>query len=1322
MRCWVVILLLFVNLGFGQGVVGVWHDPSLPHQTGHADPHRLLTLLKRHQIPVRRLSLDDLANPQVLNPERIAVVLLPYGAFFPDEAIDNFRRYLKAGGRFVSLGGYAFDEIYPSNSVPSDKNLRWEKVAHQSVRVSASSHRVQVAVPANAPVDFHRARAVVSLRLESTYMLTGKIRTKGIVDGHGAYFAVEYYDGQGNRIAFQQTQPVQRTEGWQEVGVFLRVPKGTEQATLSCIVHGRGEAEFANWRLQRIVNTRWGEARDWLHIHPDQIAVFDPSFRIDGATTLEIMGSQQTVKRGNPSPSRWTLEEPLKGYAAVALVGENNPVFPKSWAQFVPVLIARDRYGRYLGPAFSVLRHFAGPYAGSSWAFCGVESHDLTESPAFQTVLVSVLRHLLWGVYLHSLQPSLWCYRKGETATFSVKVRNSGVAPQTVTVRLRLFPMPKLLQMDKAIFVGERTVSLSPGEQQTITMQWRVPNDATALYALQASLGMCEAHPCLLPSLHEVWSGVCVWDEEVLHQATPIAWKSNALCEWDEEEKVWKPRFWFGTNQTGVMFSPEATWENPLQWEWEFALMRQMGLRVLRVLHISPFAGDLEKPSETFWRRYDALVLMSHRHGLVLMPTLHEWMNVSLDDETLRKQGAFVRQVGARYREAPRIVWDIENEAWVDFRDHPDLHRLFNEWLRERYGSDERLQAAWKDKVRLGEVRYTRYEPRSWDDLRFWDLQHFRRWLVARWVRANVQALRESGAQQPVTDEIDWKVVGDHYEAAQWLTFTNLHYYGDRNPAAIATYLKFHERLLRGHGLSVGEFGARDHPSFRFGGWGYATTDEVIRHFVNLPLLTLALGGAIVLNWDWKDMESCIFPWGLVHQHGIYAKRQGNLWQVEAALKASGKTFAALARFFKRTQWDREFPSFWTGGRSMLVVLPDEHLLGAEGEVRWSGLGPAGRISAAVFRSLEALMRLKVSFSVVREWELKETLAQRPTLVIFPIPFVWRDETFAAVQQFVADGGVVLITGDFTFDLDRQRTKTERLKTLLGADFVDGLLSPLALEHQPAVRCIAVDDHFALTEWQGKPCVRVKRRGREHVLAMTEKGDPVVVAQKVGKGLVIFSADAPELRSVDETVRLYKALLLSALQLAGTKPETINRLRSQWLTFGKEADLLTFMTANGSGGWFFVVANPARYFTQAHLETEWGDCSRLNVPPYSSAFLKTGPHSEAEAALLARDFWGIGLGYKVKLLVTSAPYLFLWGESWIGTAPMGFIPLQLGSLQLRVEQPTVTVTVRDLVTGKVLQREQVKVVSGVLTLHVPPELVLSEWQIEDANTKPMRQR
>ncbi|MDW8028507.1 MAG: beta-galactosidase [Armatimonadota bacterium] len=1363
--------MLTSGWAFGQNVVGIWHEPSVPKQTGQANPQRLANLLRQNGFAVRLLSSSDLTSPQILTPQKISIVILPYGAYFPAEAVDNFRSYLKAGGRFISLGGYAFDETWDmgqgawgtdlNGSVPAEpknhqrnsqregeapaepkiqwRKWRWEKVAHEKVQVSIERNFVRIVVPKDAPVDWHCVRSFLPMRTGWRYLLTGKVKTEGITNGHGAYLAADYFDANGNRISFQQTQIVKRTKGWQELGVVLRVPKEATKVAINAIVHGHGVAEFSDIVVKPVINARWGDARDALHIDPEQFAIFDPSFRIDGATVLEWNTGQGTRDTDKVVVQ---TKEPMKGYTAVALIGSNDPVNPKAWARLVPVLVARDKFGRYLGPAFSILHHFAGPYASSTWAFCGIESHDLTQQAKFQTLLVQVARYMLRGVYLHSLRPSFWTYRKGETANIIVKVRNDGVAPQTVTVRIEIAPMKKPLQMGKAIVVGEKTVTVSQREQRTVTMNWRIPQNAAPLYAIRAILTCSSRFLC--PVSHsEIWSGFCVWDENVLRSAMPIAWQDNALCEWDDENKTWQPRFWLGTNQTGVMFAPEATWENPLQWEFEFSLMRKMGLNVLRVLHISHFAGDLENPSEEFWRRYDALVLMAHRHGLVLMPTLHEWMGVSVSDETLRKQCAFVRLVGSRYKNARRIIWDIENEAWVEFRDHPDLHRLFNEWLRQRYGSDEKLQRAWRENVKLGEVRYAEHKPKGWDDLKFRDIQHFRRWLIDRWVKANVQALRESGAKQPVTDEIDWKVCGDHYEASKWLDFVNLHYYGDRSPNSIATYLKFHDRHFRGQGLAVGEFGARDHPSFRFGGWGYAKAEEVIRHFVNMPLLTFGLEGEMALNWDWKDMEACIFPWGLVHQHGIHAVTrdtgQGTgdtkVWEVEAALKVSGKAFAAVAKFLGQFRPHIE-------PRKVALVVPDEHLLGAEGEVRWSGLGPEGRISAAVFNAIEALMRLKVPFGVVREWELagrffgsaENSFGQAeensgssensnhtpPEIAVFPIPFVWSDETYKSVKRFVERGGIAVITGDFTFDLDRNRTRTNRLQDLFGFEFVDGIASPFELEKLSPTRCVATEDEFVLQEWWGKPCVRMERgtRDKGHVIALTKKGEPVVVARKLGRGLVLFCADAPEFRNVSETVKVYRALLKRAAELYGMSPERIDWILGGWVGFGRETEILVFGQADGSHGWIFVAANPNAKTQYAHFLSgpTRDDKSRLTISPNWTTLLKVGTHSEPAAVLFANDFWGVGYRYREHLLGNVDIPTAVWGELpnvWIGALPMHFIPLGTGSVRLSCRNPTVTLTVCDLVTGKAILQQKAQAKDGWLQFHVPQELVLTEWRISD---------
>ncbi|MCS7187822.1 MAG: hypothetical protein RMK89_12845, partial [Armatimonadota bacterium] len=76
----------------------------------------------------------------------------------------------------------------------------------------------------------------------------------------------------------------------------------------------------------------------------------------------------------------------------------------------------------------------------------------------------------------------------------------------------------------------------------------------------------------------------------------------------------------------------------------------------------------------------------------------------------------------------------------------------------------------------------------------------------------------------------------------------------------------------------------------------------------------------------------------------------------------------------------------------------------------------------------------------------------------------------------------------------------------------------------------------------------------------------------------------------------------------------------------------------------------------------------------------------------------------------------VWGELpsvWIGALPMHFIPLGTGSVRLSCRNPTVTLTVCDLVTGKAILQQKAQAKDGWLQFHVPQELVLTEWRISD---------
>jgi hypothetical protein len=432
---------------------------------------------------------------------------------------------------------------------------------------------------------------------------------------------------------------------------------------------------------------------------------------------------------------------------------------------------------------------------------------------------------------------------------------------------------------------------------------------------------------------------------------------------------------------------------------------------------------------------------------------------------------------------------------------------------------------------------------------------------------------------------------------------------------------------------------------------------------------------------------------------------------VEAALKTAGKAMVATAKLVERIEIEPILPA--NEGSWVALVVPDEHLLGVEGEFGFSGTGPRGRISAAVYRAIEAMLRLKTHFRIVREWDLVANGEKfNYPIAVFPVPFVWQDETFEAVKRFVEQGRIAIITGDFTFDPDRKRTRTQRLKTLLGFDFVSGISSPFDLDTMSTVRCVATDDQFELTEWQGKPCVVMGQgtgdMGQEtKVLAMTEKGVSLVVARKLGKGLVVFCADAPEFRSVDETVRLYKALLKRATELKGMKPEMAEWALGRRLEFGVEPDLLMFGAADGAQGWVFVIANPTDKAQLAHFRAD-GERMRISVLPKSVGVLRTGTHVEAQAALFVGDFWGVG-SY-TQLLAKAEGLTVLIGE-------LPFIPLQPGEIQIRCISPKVKVTVCDLLTGKVLLSYQAEAKDGWLRFKVPPELVLTQWRIVKASSE-----
>lgn len=91
--------------------VAIFREARLPVIGAASDPEEIARLLGEAGVETCFLSADELANPARLNVGKVDLLILPYGASFPEAARASFVEFLHDGGDFVSLGGYAFDNL-----------------------------------------------------------------------------------------------------------------------------------------------------------------------------------------------------------------------------------------------------------------------------------------------------------------------------------------------------------------------------------------------------------------------------------------------------------------------------------------------------------------------------------------------------------------------------------------------------------------------------------------------------------------------------------------------------------------------------------------------------------------------------------------------------------------------------------------------------------------------------------------------------------------------------------------------------------------------------------------------------------------------------------------------------------------------------------------------------------------------------------------------------------------------------------------------------------------------------------------------------------
>ncbi len=798
--------------------------------------------------------------------------------------------------------------------------------------------------------------------------------------------------------------------------------------------------EHPRERLFRI-NTRFGQSSDIMWTSEDQIGVFDPSYPLEGVTSIRgVAPSSVAALHHVNSPRR------IHGWAATAMTGNNQPVFPDVYARHIPLLHGFDRLGRPRGSVAAMIHHYAGPFAGSSWGIVGAEDDNLfLDRQTGRQALIQFVDALIHPLFLHECRTDWFLYEPGEPVVAKVNVTNGGSQAATLTLRFKRDGQP----------AHDEPVQLKPGETREIS----------------ATLGTAEeghgdVHPVRVElvsgkqTLDAMDTGYVVRHEPTLTGGAEITYEDNYF------RIDGRPTFIGGTNQTGMMWYSVS--ENPLVWKEDFLRMRRHGMRMLRILHFSPFADKgyegrmhtnilklADTPPERLIRQTDAMVQLAQKQGIHIFLTLHDWMLVDLSEAELDAQRQWAEFWVGRYRDVPGIIFDIQNEPWIRPNDRPESTRLYNEFLRQRYGSHEAIEKAWTvspPEKTLGEIPY-RWGSDEWTDLRKYDTHLAGNWLTNRWIEWNARGIRAGDPDVPFTvGYLANMSPGDHVLCVEHQTFNNMHYYGPIQRMPLQ--LKMSDRRFEGKSFSLGEFGAQEAHRARITGQDGSAEEESLQRYLQTTHYAFGLGSSMALSWVLKDFEDCVFPWGLIRPHDDLPK---------PLLEA----YRNMSVLLERIEPMYEAPEVY-------LVLPDTHRLG----------GDFNPTHDAIRRSIALLLACRVEFNVINEFHL-DRLPDSARVLFLPVPYCLQDAAFEALDSFVRTGGHLYFSGDIAWDETRQRTRADRWKRW---NFEDP---------GPA----------------------------EPMVNAPPEGEPRLVTNEVGKGHVTFSSIPVEYRALPEDVGVYRQVL-----------------------------------------------------------------------------------------------------------------------------------------------------------------------------------------------------
>ncbi|MBN2328437.1 MAG: beta-galactosidase [Candidatus Omnitrophica bacterium] len=1000
-------------------------DPTLPHRESATHVETFQRALLAENVDVEIVDADQLADAVTLNRTRFDLLILPNASVFPIDARENLLKFLKEGGDMLCAGGYAFDQIvlrHEGQWISQEQFLEdlkrrarnpqeallpnggFEKGSEgwrtgqpdRCAIISENAYRGERCARVVNPFTEQGARweAVLPVEAGEAYLIGASVQAREVLGSGYAYLAVYQYDRDGGLIDFKDFAQVHGNQNWKRYEIpFLEIsPNAARVMFYGGLYLASGTLLFDDVTCAAIpkearINAHFGIPEDGLRVTPDQLTILSPD--------QPISGSRLSVAANSPLQIDWSFNGNVEGFEATAQLRQN--------ARWIPLIEAADRRGRFSGVAGALVRHYGGPFASSSWVIFGITNRDLFTGEEGEKLLRDVIRLLRAGVFAQPLEMEYAIYNKADDITIGFELENTSPQRREIEAELQYYS-PQAYPHNAPIYTTAQSVTIPATAKEKSRFTWSIPDDAPDFIVLRATLRHDGA------VVDRIESGFCVYDEATIQRGTQIRFRDNAF-ELEAPNRSKRRTLLFGTDTYGNMFFSRSY--NPWRWFRDLNMMRDYRLDMYENLQFRPSHYNF---SETQWKQLDALISLSQRLGLPYMAGLLIGQDVVVDDAALQQQAEMCRQFAARYKHVPGLIYYLNGDFQLRMKDLPDIRRLWNQHLRDKYGSDEELRRAWDPAApegTLGTLPVSAVIPSSWYETQARDFYEFKVSLNRRWIHALCEAIRSEDKEHPITSEyyqrpwngIDLRLTCEEMDASNFGFFAP----PKQDIAKLMATVKWNDMRLAGKTINIGEFGVKTHEAWtpERGGRDYhihRTEQEQLQLFWWITHAALAMDVTKIQNWCWADDPDRVFPWGMAWNNPLRAKPALKLYR--------------NLRFFS-DRITRECR------RSEVVfVMPDNWRMGAPESLGYTSL----------MNALEFLLAANVPYDVANESHLPQLLDNPPRLVVMPLAYTLSAESVRTLSQLAAGGACIYLSGDPSTDPSGKRQK-ERLETLCGVRF-----------------------------------------------------------------------------------------------------------------------------------------------------------------------------------------------------------------------------------------------------------------------------------------------